>query len=612
MANLQEESVWSEGIRQLEIEPALGGPDGAMNIAPRQLTNRTKFLKTALTEAVEDAEQTKEAFNAALADVKQDLNGVIGRGGFIDVHDFGDPDDTGAYPTRADFQDALTEYALQETKETDPLEIYNGTKVTNSWNGNVWQLTNTPDTDPPVFDWADRGPDSIADATAEVAGKSKLYDTTEGEHTDGSVTQAAIKAGFAKKVEKVENKQLSTEDYTTSEKTKLAGIAAGAQVNPAVATEAEAAAGTNTTKIMTPQRVKNALDAFTPGAILIPADAPTGNPADGFAFIWTKHVPPASPYIGIRYPDGKEMLLSGVLNLAVINPSAKDIGVKFGMAAPASGRGYTPAQVRQILEAVHMAALAGTLSSFAVGDYFDLDTLSTPTVTVKDAGDADMEFLAESLTNTALTNANYTGYTEGAQLRFHIESIDGYLGKNGNTGHHIVFRSWGKFYGNKVHGDNYGHYGRMNNSNITTGGWAASGAKKFLNGAFLDALEAAGIPSEYLMDTKRTVSVSTSAAEIDVSKVFLPTEWEEFGARSYAPTVENDGTQIKFGTTPNGNGMVHIKYPLNNMNTSDHYGHHWLSSVYSGANFCAVNTSGSAYNRNASYAPGFAPAFCVA
>ena len=51
--------------------------------------------------------------------------------------------------------------------------------------------------------------------------------------TTGAAKMAAdietIKTG---KVDKVTGKQLSTEDYTTAEKTKLAGIEAGAQVNP--------------------------------------------------------------------------------------------------------------------------------------------------------------------------------------------------------------------------------------------------------------------------------------------------------------------------------------------------------------------------------------------
>ena len=42
---------------------------------------------------------------------------------------------------------------------------------------------------------------------------------------------SSIKTGFDKKVDKVEGKQLSTNDYTTTEKTKLTGIDDGAQVN---------------------------------------------------------------------------------------------------------------------------------------------------------------------------------------------------------------------------------------------------------------------------------------------------------------------------------------------------------------------------------------------
>ena len=42
---------------------------------------------------------------------------------------------------------------------------------------------------------------------------------------------ASIKTGLDKKVDKVEGKQLSTNDYTTTEKNKLADVAEGAQVN---------------------------------------------------------------------------------------------------------------------------------------------------------------------------------------------------------------------------------------------------------------------------------------------------------------------------------------------------------------------------------------------
>lgn len=50
MANLKEQSVWEEGIYQIETsDPVMGGEHGIDNKAPRQLANRTKWLKDQLT-----------------------------------------------------------------------------------------------------------------------------------------------------------------------------------------------------------------------------------------------------------------------------------------------------------------------------------------------------------------------------------------------------------------------------------------------------------------------------------------------------------------------------------------------------------------------------------
>lgn len=48
---------------------------------------------------------------------------------------------------------------------------------------------------------------------------------------EGYATEQYVNDGLSEKVDKVEGKQLSTEDYTTEEKTKLNGIESGAQVN---------------------------------------------------------------------------------------------------------------------------------------------------------------------------------------------------------------------------------------------------------------------------------------------------------------------------------------------------------------------------------------------
>lgn len=52
MGVLAETTQWENTIRQLEVsDPALGGPDGPVNIAPRQLANRTQYLKSELGKA---------------------------------------------------------------------------------------------------------------------------------------------------------------------------------------------------------------------------------------------------------------------------------------------------------------------------------------------------------------------------------------------------------------------------------------------------------------------------------------------------------------------------------------------------------------------------------
>lgn len=49
MANLVETSTWEEGVYQVEVgDRVSGGVDGVANIQPRQLGNRTKWLKDTL------------------------------------------------------------------------------------------------------------------------------------------------------------------------------------------------------------------------------------------------------------------------------------------------------------------------------------------------------------------------------------------------------------------------------------------------------------------------------------------------------------------------------------------------------------------------------------
>ena len=74
---------------------------------------------------------------------------------------------------------------------------------------------------------------------------------------DGRVKD--LSAVTSTKVDKVSGKSLSTNDYTTTEKTKLAGIEAGAQVN--VVTAVTAVSATTANKVVTVTKVKSATTA---------------------------------------------------------------------------------------------------------------------------------------------------------------------------------------------------------------------------------------------------------------------------------------------------------------------------------------------------------------
>lgn len=72
---------------------------------------------------------------------------------------------------------------------------------------------------------------------------SKTSDLT---NDSGFVTDAAMQSALDQKVDKVQGKQLSTEDFTSAEKTKLAGIEAGAQVNTITGVKGDAEAAYRT------------------------------------------------------------------------------------------------------------------------------------------------------------------------------------------------------------------------------------------------------------------------------------------------------------------------------------------------------------------------------
>lgn len=72
---------------------------------------------------------------------------------------------------------------------------------------------------------------ALDEAEARITGVEGRVTGVEGRVTGVEGSIESLSGALETKVDKVTGKQLSTEDYTTAEKTKLAGVAAGAQVN---------------------------------------------------------------------------------------------------------------------------------------------------------------------------------------------------------------------------------------------------------------------------------------------------------------------------------------------------------------------------------------------
>lgn len=117
-------------------------------LTAEQVNNKLISLETKDTETDSEIEKIKLENNAQNNKIYNLETVTKGMGGYLNSYNF-----EKATPT----QDELTNYALQEIGITDKTKIFNGTKVINEFDKNLWRLDNTPDTDPVVFTWENLG-----------------------------------------------------------------------------------------------------------------------------------------------------------------------------------------------------------------------------------------------------------------------------------------------------------------------------------------------------------------------------------------------------------------------------------------------------------------------
>lgn len=135
---------------------------------------RAEATEAALTQSVSDlSEELTTQMSAEVqartqtdTDLRSRIEAQEGLGGYVTETNFGvsEPaqEDITSYVKSDIWKDAAPDHA-----DTD---IFNGTRVTNEFDGRVWVLANTPDTDPPVFSWEAAGSFSVAIATTDAAG----------------------------------------------------------------------------------------------------------------------------------------------------------------------------------------------------------------------------------------------------------------------------------------------------------------------------------------------------------------------------------------------------------------------------------------------------------
>ena len=151
----------------------------------------------------------------------------------------------------------------------------------------------------------------------------------------------------------------------------------------------------------------------------------------------------------------------------------------------------------------------------------------------------------------------------------------------------------------------------MNSSNTNSGGWASSYMRQTICSQFKNAMpsELKAVLRTRTIYTKNNGNATNNASDVTATTdtVYIPSEFEVQGARTYANSYEqNHQQQLAYYK----NGASKIRYRSNNTSNAAWW---WVRSPrYDYSNtFCIVYTDGSPYGTYAYYAFGFAPIITI-
>ncbi|GHU86717.1 hypothetical protein FACS189476_00440 [Spirochaetia bacterium] len=270
---------------------------------------------------------------------------------------------------------------------------------------------------------------------------------------------------------------------------------------------------------------------------------------------------------------------------SIFDLSSSDLTIKFGR------RANPDVPLTQSMVSLTFGDLHGLINDtgadfttiIAPGDYIDL-----PSLTIAGYG---------TIYDKDLGTPGGTNY-HGRLLRLRVVGINLFNGINGNSTPHVVFQ----FQNIPV---NHTMNPTMNNA----GGYAASGMRSFLTGAFLTGLKAVTGLDDMLWGPRRLVAnggINATGTNMIDDTLWLPTLWEMTGISgisSSAPREPPGTSQVQLQY----NGSTKIKY--NNNNTAISY---WLASPQGYYSWKLINSVGATTINEADVInKGCVPAFCV-
>ena len=442
------------------------------------------------------------------------------------------------------------------------------------------------------------------------------------------------------KVDKVDGKGLSTEDYTTTEKNKLAGIATGANktiVDSALDASSEnpvqnkvIAGEINTLKKSVSDGKTLVATAITDKGVQTAADATFAVMAENISQIETGGGELHGAIISVSTEEetliGKEVTLSkdeiiistktfnengvcsftGILEIGVYVVSSTD-GVKetasnvnitqdnifnktvvpcelsfLKIVTFASG---TDAEIANIIRA-HYENKINIADYWAVGDTRTVSLSAMPDRGVGESHRAQtVELVILDFEHDDLATA-INGHSKAAVsigLKDCLMNASNVLGES-NTGN-----------------------GYMNSNNTNVGGWKNCARRAWCNNVFFAALPSTWKSMVKIVNKKSgTGGGSSSGTEITADKIFLAAEIEIFGSRKYS--VDGEGTQYQYYKNATAN-----RYKMPKWNSSNVSSIYWERSPNYGdtSGFCCVYNYGDASSGSASRARGVAPCLCI-